>query len=217
MEIAAILFSLFFALNIGASGAAASMGIAYGSGAIRKPIYALSVCAVGILAGSVIGGGEVVKTISSGIMPESVITLEIVCIIIGSAALSLFIANLMAIPLSTSEVTVGAVVGVAVAYKVLYVKSILVIVSFWVIIPIVAFLFTFIVVKIIRMFPKRTFSKKGTLILSIILIISGFLEAFSAGMNNVANAVGPLLLQAFYPLGKERFTADFSLHWVLFY
>ncbi|MDH6562612.1 phosphate/sulfate permease [Bacillus sp. TBS-096] len=83
MEIAAILFSLFFALNIGASGAAASMGIAYGSGAIQKPIYALSFCAVGILAGSVIGGGEVVKTISSGIMPESVITLEIVCIIIG--------------------------------------------------------------------------------------------------------------------------------------
>lgn len=40
MEIAAILFSLFFALNIGASGAAASMGIAYGSGAIKKPIYA---------------------------------------------------------------------------------------------------------------------------------------------------------------------------------
>ena len=36
MEIAAILFSLFFALNIGASGAAASMGIAYGSGAIKS-------------------------------------------------------------------------------------------------------------------------------------------------------------------------------------
>lgn len=29
MELAAILFSLFFAMNIGASGAAASMGVAY--------------------------------------------------------------------------------------------------------------------------------------------------------------------------------------------
>ncbi|MCW4642771.1 inorganic phosphate transporter [Bacillus safensis] len=202
MEIAAILFSLFFALNIGASGAAASMGIAYGSGAIQKPIYALSFCAVGILAGSVIGGGEVVKTISSGIMPESVITLEIVCIIIGSAALSLFIANLIAIPLSTSEVTVGAVVGVAVAYKVLFVKSILVIVAFWVIIPLFAFLFTFAVVKIIRMFPKRKLSKKGTAILSVILILSGFLEAFSAGMNNVANAVGPLVASGVLSVGQ---------------
>ncbi|MGA3882081.1 inorganic phosphate transporter, partial [Bacillus pumilus] len=89
---------------------------------------------------------------------------------------SLFIANLMAIPLSPSEVTVGAVVGVAVAYKVLYVKSIFVIVAFWVIIPLVAFLFTFVVVKIIRMFPNRKLSNKGTVILSLVLILSGFLE-----------------------------------------
>lgn len=36
MELAAILFCLFFAMNIGASGAAASMGVAYGSGAVKK-------------------------------------------------------------------------------------------------------------------------------------------------------------------------------------
>ncbi|MGE6631336.1 inorganic phosphate transporter [Bacillus sp. NPDC077027] len=202
MEIAAILFSLFFALNIGASGAAASMGIAYGSGAIKKPIYALVFCAFGILTGSIIGGGEVVKTISSGIMPQSVITLEIVCIIIASAALSLFIANLIAIPLSTSEVTVGAVVGVAIAYKVLFVKSILVIVSFWIIIPFFAFAFTYIMIKLSALLPKRKLSKRSAGILSIILIISGFLEAFSAGMNNVANAVGPLVASGVLSVGQ---------------
>ncbi|CAM5272539.1 hypothetical protein BSAF29S_05158 [Bacillus safensis subsp. safensis] len=93
----------------------------------------------------------------------SVVTLEIVCIIIGSAALSLLVANLMAIPLSTSEVTVGAVVGVAVAYKVLFVKSILVIVAFWIIIPLFAFLFTFAVVKIIRMSLNGSCIKKAQL------------------------------------------------------
>lgn len=36
MELAAILFSMFFAMNIGASGAAASMGIAYGSEAVKR-------------------------------------------------------------------------------------------------------------------------------------------------------------------------------------
>lgn len=90
------------------------------------------------------------KTISSGIIPERVISLEIVCIIIGSAALSLFIANVLGIPLSTSEVTVGSVVGVGVAYQVLYVKSLLVIVSFWVIVPIVAFTFTFAMANIMK-------------------------------------------------------------------
>ena len=93
MELAAILFSMFFAMNIGASGAAASMGIAYGSEAVKKKFHALLICAAGVLSGAVIGGGNVVKTISSGIIPERVISLEIVCIIIGSAALSLFIAN----------------------------------------------------------------------------------------------------------------------------
>ncbi len=30
-------------------------------------------------------------------------------------------------------------------------------------------------------------------ILTVLLILAGFFEAFSAGMNNVANAVGPLV------------------------
>jgi hypothetical protein len=34
----------FFAMNIGASGAAASMGVAYGSGAVKKKTYALIIC-----------------------------------------------------------------------------------------------------------------------------------------------------------------------------
>lgn len=130
MELAAILFCLFFAMNIGASGAAASMGVAYGSGAVKKKTYALIICAAGVLSGAVIGGGEVVKTISGGIIPEQTITLTIVCIIIGSAALSLFTANVLGIPLSTSEVTVGAIVGVGVAYKVLFLQHLLVIVIF---------------------------------------------------------------------------------------
>lgn len=142
MELAAILFCLFFAMNIGASGAAASMGVAYGSGAVKKKTYALIICAAGVLSGAVIGGGEVVKTISGGIIPEQTITLTIVCIIIGSAALSLFTANVLGIPLSTSEVTVGAIVGVGVAYKVLFLQHLLVIVIFWVLVPFVAFCFS---------------------------------------------------------------------------
>lgn len=70
MELAAILFSLFFAMNIGASGAAASMGVAYGSGAIKKKTYALILCAVGVLAGAVIGGGEVVKQSALALSPN---------------------------------------------------------------------------------------------------------------------------------------------------
>ena len=37
----AFIIALFFAMNIGASGAAAAMGVSYGSGAIKKRRVAL--------------------------------------------------------------------------------------------------------------------------------------------------------------------------------
>ena len=192
LEYIAIAISLFFAMNIGASGAAASMGVAYGAGAIKKARHALMICAVGVFAGAVLGGGEVVKTISSGIMPQEYITVKVVIIILISATSSLFFANILGIPLSTSEVTVGAVVGVGIAYQVLYVKSLLVIMSFWVIVPVVAFISAFVFGKVLYKLQRKG-RLKDRPILTILLVLAGFLEAFSAGMNNVANAVGPLV------------------------
>ncbi len=192
LDIIAIGISLFFAMNIGASGAAASMGVAYGAGAIKKVRTALWICAVGVLTGAVLGGGEVVKTISSGIIPQNILTIKIVIIILSSATISLLLANVIGIPLSTSEVTVGAVVGVGVAYQVLYVKSLLTIMSFWVIVPVFAFGVTWVFGKGLVQLNNRGYHlEKGWL--AYLLIVAGFFEAFSAGMNNVANAVGPLV------------------------
>ncbi|WP_341300200.1 inorganic phosphate transporter [Lysinibacillus sp. FSL H8-0500] len=192
LEYFAIAISLFFAMNIGASGAAASMGVAYGAGAIKKAWQALLLCAIGVYSGAVLGGGEVVKTISSGIMPTEYITVKVVIIILISATSSLFFANLLGIPLSTSEVTVGAVVGVGIAYKVLFVKSLLVIMSFWVIVPIIAFVIALVFGRLLYKLRGKGLLKDHP-ILTVLLILAGFFEAFSAGMNNVANAVGPLV------------------------
>jgi sulfate permease len=199
LTVAAFAIAFFFAMNIGASGAAATMGVAYGSGAIKRKRIALGIVAVGVFLGAYLGGGEVVKTLGSGIMPSEILTVTLVIIILFSATVTLFGANLLGIPLSTSEVTVGAVVGVGVAYEVLYVKSILVIVSFWVAVPIVAFGLAWALGTVIRRLERRDSRwkgegsgrwKKG---LTILVITAGFIEAFSAGMNNVANAVGPLV------------------------
>ncbi|WP_027410737.1 inorganic phosphate transporter [Anoxybacteroides tepidamans] len=191
----AFIVSFFFAMNIGASGAAAAMGVAYGSGAIQRKHVALFLCGLGVFLGS-LGGGEVVKTIGSGIIPSSILTIKIVIIILTAAAISLFAANMMGIPLSTSEITVGSVVGIGIAYQSLYVSKLLFIVSIWILIPIVAFAFTFIIgkwfLKLKRKYPQV---ERGAWQKSFmgLLIITGFFEAFSAGMNNVANAIGPLV------------------------
>ncbi|GGE17342.1 sulfate permease CysP [Marinithermofilum abyssi] len=194
MIIIAYSVAFFFAMNIGASGAAASMGIAYGAGAVPRRRWALLLCGIGVFLGAVFGGGEVVKTIGSGLIPSSLITVKLAVIILSSAALSLFLANLLGIPLSTSEVTVGAVIGAGIAFQSFYAKKLLVVVSFWVLVPAAAFLLALAAGKCAAYLEGRRFRrpgwKKG---LTFLLAGAGFLEAVSAGANNVANSVGPLV------------------------
>ena len=192
----AIIIGIFFAMNIGASGTAASMGAAYGGGAIHNKLLAVTLVGFAAVAGAVLGGGAVVKTIGEGLINQS-ITVEISIIILLSACLTLFYANMAGIPLSTSEVTVGAVVGVGVAYQSLMVTKILTIFAVWIVLPFIAFGIAFLLGKISPIL-ERLFAKTGKpqLVkrsLIIFLIAAGCYEAFSAGMNNVANAVGPLV------------------------
>ncbi|MDQ0246458.1 sulfate permease [Bacillus fengqiuensis] len=193
----AIAVALFFAMNIGASGTAASMGAAYGAGAINNKRLAMLLVSFSAFLGAVIGGGEVVKTISDGIIPSSILTVNIVVIILAGATLTLFLANMLGIPLSTSEVTVGSIIGVGIAYQSLYTEKLLVIVSFWVIVPLISFVITFVFGKMIvyaeHRWPQLKGRGKWAKWLSLLLVAGGCLEAFSAGMNNVANAVGPLV------------------------
>ncbi|QFT87473.1 Sulfate permease CysP [Bacillus sp. THAF10] len=190
----AVIVGLFFAMNIGASGAAASMGIAYGSGVVTRN-RALLLCGIAVFLGAWLGGGEVVKTMGSGIVPQSTFSVAIALIVIASAALSLFLANIFGIPLSTSEVTVGAVVGAGIVYQSVFAGKLAWIVSFWLLTPVLAF---FIAIAATAFLKIRTIdhwvkSSRAVPILSVLVVLMGGFEAFSAGMNNVANAVGPLV------------------------
>ncbi|MDY7222008.1 inorganic phosphate transporter [Halalkalibacterium halodurans] len=196
LTVVAFAIAFFFAMNIGASGTAAAMGPAYGSGAIKRKVVAMLLVGICAFIGA-LSGGEVVKTIGSGIIPSDIVQIETVIVMLGAACLSLFIANILGIPLSTSEVVVGAIVGVGIAYQSLYFEKLLIIVSFWVIVPIVAFALSlvsgFLIKRAEKKWPFLRGKGKWRKWLVILLILSGCMEAFAAGMNNVANAVGPLV------------------------
>lgn len=190
-----ILIALFFAMNIGGSGAAATMGIAYGTGAIRSKIITLMICALGIFLGVIFGSHEVIQTIGTGLIEASMLTDTYVAIILTSACISLLFANVIGIPLSTSEVTVGAIIGVGFIYQAIYVQSLLYIMMWWIITPLAAYFIVYSILTCWRVLRKKwpfTF-RMSQRVLIMIVIIAGFLEAVSAGMNNVANAVGPLV------------------------
>ncbi|MGD7046008.1 anion permease [Jeotgalibacillus proteolyticus] len=195
LSVIAISIGLFFAFNIGASGAAATMGIAYGSGVIKNRLMALGLCAVTVFFGAWLGGGEVVKTIGSGIVPSDTFTVTIAVIVLASAALSLFLANIFGIPLSTSEVAVGSVVGAGIVYHSVFFGKLLWIVSFWLLTPVAAFFIAIAAAKCLELKKVKSWIAKphSAKYLAPAVIFMGLFEAFSAGMNNVANAVGPLV------------------------
>ncbi|WP_066064451.1 inorganic phosphate transporter [Neobacillus soli] len=194
LTVIAVIIGLFFAMNIGASGAAASMGIAYGSGVVKKRL-ALLLCGITVFLGAWLGGGEVVKTIGSGIVPTSTFTIPIALIVLASAALSLLLANIFGIPLSTSEVAVGSVVGAGVVYQSVFVSKLVWIMFFWLLTPVAAFFIAILASYLLKnkWLKKWMEASRAVPFLSALVVFMGLFEAFSAGMNNVANAVGPLV------------------------
>jgi sulfate permease len=183
-------------MNIGGSGTAASMGAAYGGGAIKNRMTAVTLVAVFAFAGALTGGGHVVETIGENLIPSELITLEVAVIIITSACFTLFISNRMGIPLSTSEVTVGSVVGVGLVFHAVQWQQLLIIVVAWMVLPVIAFFSAYMLGRVIRPIDRYVSGTPSRLVirlLTALLILFGCYEAFSAGMNNVANAIGPLV------------------------
>lgn len=196
LTIIAYIIAFFFAMNIGASGTAAAMGPAYGSGAIRTKRKAIVVVAVFAFLGAM-AGGEVVRTIGRGIIPVEIVSIEVTIFVLTAACLTLFIANMIGIPLSTSQVVVGSLVGAGLAYQALLFERLIIIISFWMIVPIVAFtlsiVFGIVIKRIELKCPYLEKNEKQKRFLILFLLVSGALQAYAAGMNNVANAVGPLV------------------------
>ncbi len=96
------------------------------------------------------------------------------------------------------------------AYKVLFVNNLLVIVAFWVFVPLFAFGFTYFVSKLFSYFKIEIKSSKSKNPWHCFVSCRIF-EAFSAGMNNVANAVGPLVAAGVLDVAKGTLYGEFCL------
>jgi sulfate permease len=123
---------------------------------------------------------------------------DAVLIILGSSALSLFLANILKIPQSTSQVTVMAIVGVGLYFQQLNLTALFMkILPAWILLPLLSYILTFALYRTI--YPpehnnlhiyEKIFANEKKMRLSA-LIVSCYV-AFAIGTNNVANAVGPL-------------------------
>ena len=105
-----IIISIFFALNMGASGIAPSFAAAFGAKLITEK-RAVVLFAIFVILGAIILGRNVAVTLGDKLLAKEFISLPVALIILSAASLSLFIANILKIPQSTSQVTVGAIIG----------------------------------------------------------------------------------------------------------
>jgi len=192
---------IFLAINMGGSGIGPSFSTAYGANVIRRTAIP-GLFGIMVFLGAILGGENTAKTIGNNVLSPQEMTYTIVSIILLSVSISLFIANLLGVPQSTSQSTVMAVTAPALYLNQFNSHTLFVeIIPTWFITPITAFIIAFLVGKYIYK-PLRktgiTISKQvnDSYILKGFILAMAMYVAFSIGANNVANAVGPISVMA---------------------
>lgn len=191
------ILAVLFALNMGGSNFAASFSAAHGGGLISKR-KAQILFFVFVFLGAVLVGRPVTETLGNRIIPAQVINIDVALIIIFAATCSIWLANLLHVPQSTSLVTVASIAGVGLYFRQIYGETFLYMVLFWILLPIVGYFLSYTLGRIVYPPRKGNFWIYEKLVnhsgrLKLFVILASCFNAFSVGTNNVANAVGPLV------------------------
>lgn len=201
-----MIVGMFLAVNMGASGTAPSFSAAYGANIIKR-LAIPGVFGIFVLIGALVAGKKVGITMGKELMPAEMLTPEIITVVLFSVAISLLVANFLAVPQSTSQSTVFAIAGPAVYYSTLNTKKLFFeIVPTWLILPVIAFVIMLIVGKFlypwIKNHPRVNYTKLSAHpALKVLVLLSSCYVAFAIGSNNVANASGPLASMVINELG----------------
>jgi len=195
----ALVLSAFLALNIGANNSAAAMATSYGAG-VRSKRQATILIAVFALLGAVIAGAPVVSTIGKGLVPSEVLSSHVGLVLIIFVIAIIFVswANVARVPIATTHAIVCAIAGVGIYSSALNGQKFIEIVIWWICAPVIAWVVNFLFAKYLyfrtlKYLTDRYSETSINRILTILITISGTFLAFSAGANNSANAVGPIV------------------------
>ncbi len=213
----AVVLSGLLALNIGANNSAAAMASSYGAGA-RTKRQAVWLIAVFAVLGAVVAGAPVVETMGKGIVPPSVFSsdalLTVLVLVIALVFVSL--ANISKIPIATTHAIVCAIAGIGLFFGSLNQSRFYEIVGWWIAAPILAWAVGFFTGKFlyyrILNYLADNFSEEGvSRVLKWCITVSGTFLAFSAGANNSANAVGPIVGLGIFEPSPATLFAGFAM------
>jgi len=215
---AGIAVAVFVGFNIGGSSTGVAFGPAVGSRLLRKATAAALFVGFGFLGAWTVGR-NVIATMSSSIVPATQFTPVASVAVLFFTGASLLISNLYGVPASTSMTAVGAIVGLGLASDTLNRALMFVIVSAWIVAPLVCFVIGLVVGRYVYPYLDRyvaftrfdlhfvQFDRSGTVprpyfnpnasprdvVGSLSVVAIACYMAFSAGASNAANAVAPLV------------------------
>ncbi len=203
------IIAMFLAINMGGSGTAPSFSAIYGASIIKQSMIP-GLFGIAVFIGAIVGGKATAHTLGKSILNPEFMTYPVVSVILFSISISLLIANLLGIPQSTSQSTVMAVTAPAVYFKTLNThKLYFEILPTWFVMPIIAFVFAYLIGKYIyKPLRKRGYtllpSINNSMWLKALMVLMSLFVAFSIGTNNVANAVGPMASLTFNILNVSQ-------------
>ncbi len=210
------LVAMFLAINMGGSGTEPSFSLAFGSGVIRRNLIP-GLFGIMVFLGAIIAGKSTALTIGSELINPDRLDFKVTTIILLSIALSLFLANLLGIPQSTSQATVLSISAASFYFQEFNQnKLFLEIIPAWFVLPLIAYVVCYFTGKYIYN-PLR---KKGVflsasvnnhLVVKVLIIATSLYVAFSIGANNVANAAGPIAVMSINELNIKFNESNFLL------
>jgi len=187
---AIIICSVIYAVSIGANDAANSFADWIGA-KIGKPVYGMFLCGGFALLGAFLEGGKVSKTIGSGIIDSSHLTMTVAMIGIAGAILWMIVATYFGMPISTTHSVVGGVAGLGLAMGVslkwIVLKKIVIC---WIFTPTAAFIIAFSAYSLlIKFLAELKIHSEFEKISKALLTLTSCWVAYTWGANDVGNSV----------------------------
>jgi PiT family inorganic phosphate transporter len=182
--------SAFFAGSMGSHYTGAVMGTAYGSGilSVRKAqIFA----AIAAIIGSVVASINVIDTYANGLVPQAS-PLDIAAVQL-SAAIVTTVSSYFKLPTSTIQIYTFSLLGFALVGGLpIHGVGFGLVILFWAVGPLLAFIIGFILAKI-----GLGYIKESVLIWFVIVV--SIYSSFTLGSNDVSNAASSLVAMKLMP------------------
>ncbi len=182
-----VISGIFLGWTLGSNDSANTFGTGVAANIIKYRT-AIILTSIFVIAGALLEGEKCFATVGnlSNLTPESAFLAAL------AAGITMFILTYLALPCSTSQAIIGALLGVSLVSGAPDFSMLYKIVACWILAPITAIIASFILYYLIGFFFQKYFlnPKKRSFLIFWGLIFAGCFGAYALGSNNVANVTG---------------------------